>query len=368
MKIPIVLICLLAAQLISAGPLGNRPGRYSFNFQSTYFSTTANYDSNGEITDLAPGNSYDYFLLQPELRYDYSNRWSFFSNLYIPYVKSDDGSFNRESFNVTDISAGADFMLYNKSFRVLPSFELKVPLSSIAPNTDESFASEGVVEAISKIYLARDFGIFYGFTSLGFDYRMDGRSSLLTYAATIIHQRNRWAFSIGISGFNSVTDDEHKSNPSERSNITDNVNGGSLKFYSVNPSYLEFKSWLAYYLERQIFIKFKANAGINGKNYAHANYFGFDISYSFGGEKLRKLPKLRKEKEFKYNEKNFNIQYEYDEDEDVFDDNYYIKRRQEVQNKPSLNRSSRNYESGLKIEMKPKPKHKKRHKKRRKRK
>ena len=74
-------------------------------------------------------------------------------------------------------------------------------------------------------------------------------------------------------------DDELIANPDDRSNRTDNLNGGSKKFYSVNPTETNLKAWLGARVAKNFIIYLKYKKSINGANSANGQSIMAEIKW-----------------------------------------------------------------------------------------
>ena len=89
-------------------------------------------------------------------------------------------------------------------------------------------------------------------------------------------------------GFQSISDDTDKDFPYIRQLLNSKVNGGSFKFYGVNPSVISVEGLWFLKLQRQWQIQFNAGMDLGGQSYSKGLFGGLTLILDWG-EKQRSL-------------------------------------------------------------------------------
>ena len=252
-----------------------RPQRFDLSVDTQFYKSTANFDSGGEKTDLPFENSYQLIDVSPQLR------WGMFRDLgvrlggNIGTSESVDPINTRNNSTFNRIDVGADYQLLNfESFQTIIDFEYSHPMEKIETNTDSSLNSNGATEIKPTVIMRMDVGSFYPFAYLGGNIRGEGLSTLLTYGVGGEFRFSELGLGAALDGFSSVKDDEFTNSATRRDIITTRVNGGSKKFYSINPNGLAAEIFLNFAMTD--WMKFKAYGGadVTGSNTSQGFFVG----------------------------------------------------------------------------------------------
>ena len=305
-----------------------RPQRFDLAVDTQFYKTTANFDSGGEKVDLAFENSFQIIDVTPQLR------WGMFRDLGVriggnigtsesvdPINTRNNSTFNRVDF-------GADYQLLNyESFQTIVDFEYSHPVEKIETTTDSSLNSNGASEIKPTVIMRADLGSFYPYAYLGGNIRSEGLSTLLTYGVGGEFRFSELGLGAVLEGFSTVKDDEFTNSASRRDLITTRVNGGSKKFYSINPNSLAAELFLNFAMTE--WIKFKAYGGtdVTGSNTSQGFFVGgaltFSLDYGDGSDDLeeqRVMRRSQRTKKVKAKPTNNNFQ---ESTEDGVDQNYF---------------------------------------------
>ncbi|MES2802763.1 MAG: hypothetical protein V4654_09750 [Bdellovibrionota bacterium] len=304
-----------------------RPQRFDLAVDTQFYKTTANFDSGGEKTDLAFENSFQIVDVSPQLR------WGMFRDLGVRLggnVGSSESvdpinTRNNSTFNRLDV--GADYRLLNyESFQTILDFEYSHAIEKVQTATDSSLNSNGASEIKSTLIMRLDLGSFYPYTYIGANIRSEGLSTLLTYGVGGEFRFSELGLGAVVEGFSSVKDDEFTNSASRRDLITTRVNGGSRKFYSINPNALAAEVFLNFAMTE--WIKFKAYGGadVTGSNTSQGFFVGgaltFTLDYGSGGDDLEEQRVIRRSQRAKKVKKPVDNSFKESTDDGV-DQNYF---------------------------------------------
>ncbi|MCB0384252.1 MAG: hypothetical protein KDD43_02575, partial [Bdellovibrionales bacterium] len=139
---------------------------------------------------------------------------------------------------LTDVMLGYQFFWMAKPFKLKPEVFVSYPVKTVEETTDEVVAGEGVPTAKFGLWVQKKWLTLDNYGYLGVNYRAEGRSSLAEYVLGTKKDLEGLEFGAEVRGYESVTDDEFTDTPTKRTAVVNKVNGGSLKFYGINPSLL----------------------------------------------------------------------------------------------------------------------------------
>lgn len=204
--------------------------------ESSYDTTTANYDTDGSGY-VALGNGRSYKVFQGRLGGEHwlTEDFSVFAQIGGARSESNDGNFTRTNTSATDLMGGLRYVFGRTPFPVLAEISLAYPFNRVDEYTDDTLTGEGTMKIDSAIWVEFWLSSFRPYGRLGFLYQDGGRSSpaeVLLGAAF-----DPEGFSIGSEFYYSKTllEDEFTDTRVRRDTVTTRVDGGSWKYYSVNP-------------------------------------------------------------------------------------------------------------------------------------
>lgn len=261
-----------------------RRGTYDFGFETRYEKTTANYLSSGNTYRALPyDQSLELFNYNLKVKYDLSRRSSWYSSLGIASATSMGIDARRTNSGVSDATIGYIFMPYNDTFDLITDFSVLAPFNKISENTDSALNNEGVVQATALLRVQKDFSWLAGYSYIGGTYRQT-RSALLPWGVGAEVQTPEWTFGGKVFGFQSITDDADTATKTQRLIVNDRVNGGSLKFYSVNPSWIDSDAYVKFTTAGGLSFAGDVGTTISGSSYAAGMHFGIGVYYAWDSE------------------------------------------------------------------------------------
>lgn len=315
--LPFQLCALLVAVLpnsIQADPILFRPDTHRVTVKTSFFDSDANFDaSDGTFERLGGSKYFKVFNLGVLWDQVVSKRGAWRFGLTGSQAESFDGSFVRKNSALTEVMLGYQYFFKAKPIKMKPEIFVIYPVKSVDETTDEVIPSEGAPIAKFGMWFQKRWLSLDNYAYLGFTHRAEGRSSLAEYTLGTKKDMDGIELGAEVSGFESVTDDEFTDIPTQRSAITDAVNGGSRKFFSVNPSLLTTK----FYLNLQVSDAFSLEGGygidIQGKNVGKGNTIYFNLVWDLSASH-QEFTKSRRKKVRNQDLEKFNVEAtEYDE-------------------------------------------------------
>lgn len=278
--------------------MGYKEGRWIFKAKESYFSSNSNYNRAGEEVSLPSNGYFQTFTSSFSLTHDVSKRLSLYTIFDAVYGKSRDAQFERTRFIPTEIKFGGDFLLTKIWFNVVPEAQLTIPITTVSDTTDEVILNEGAVETKLGLYLSKHTKWLSGYAYGGYIYRSDGRSSLFSYDFQLLKSLNTVQIAAGLWGYYSLTDDIYILETQRRDVVTSRVNGGSLRFYSVNPNITEIGGSIGFPLFDGIFSRLGLSTTMAGERTAAGSTIWATLSYTFGSTTKSPMYQEQKREDF----------------------------------------------------------------------
>lgn len=258
-----------------------RSQRFDFAVDGQFYKSTANFDSGGEKVDLAFENSYQIIDVNPQLRWGMFRDFGVRVGGNVATAESVDPLNTRTNSTLNRLDFGADYRLLNyESFQTLLDFEYSHSLEKISTTTDDVLNSNGATEIKPSLILRADFGSFYPYAYLGGNIRSEGLSTLVTYGGGGEFRFSELGFGAALDGFSSVKDDDYTNSATRRDTVTTRVNGGSKRFYSINPNALSAELFLNFAMTNYIKLKAYGGADITGSNYSQGFFAGATLTFT----------------------------------------------------------------------------------------
>lgn len=305
--------------------------------KTSYFSTNSNYTNSGSTQKLAGDSYYDHYLTNLSVSHDLTPSFSAYGILDGVYAKSQDRSFQRTRVAPSDIKLGFDFNLVDGPIGFVPEAQVTIPLSQVSESTDEVIVSEGALEGKVGSYISAHFDWLSGYAYAGYLYRSGGRSSLLPYEIQAVKDFDGPQVSIGVWGYQTLAQDTYTDSRAQRDVVTARVNGGSFRFYSINPSLTEAGFSFGLPFSDTYFVRLGAQTTIRGQNTASGSTLWLSLSTSFGSSKREVYRQRAKEEQKKQEKKKKDFIPESYDDENLF--------QQELERKPEPVKAPPNIET-----------------------
>ncbi len=257
-----------------------------------FYSTNENFDSNSSVAGLNSGHSYLLIDIPFGIRYAIAPLWSFEAELKASYAQSKSSDVftggERTNSEINEARFSTDMLVETNGFDLIPEFEVIFPLKKNSASTDTVMINEGVQQMTGKLHLQTEFGQSDFFSYIGYQIRDSGRSDLVPWSVGMGWNRQGSLLGFRVFGFQSISDDTDKANPFTREALNNKVNGGSLKFYSVNPSVISTEALWFFKLQKQWQFQFNLGLDLAGQRYSKGLFGGLNLVLDWG-EKQRSL-------------------------------------------------------------------------------
>ena len=253
---------------------------YLFDF----YSTEANYNTLEEEESLGTGKFYELYTQRLDLYYRYNKNWRVLIGSELNYARSSDNLDERSNFLPNNLNLGAEWGMRTKYGNFSIGNNNYFSLFNVDANTDEALVGEGAslihLYGMYQLQIGNRLGLH---TKIGYMSRTDGRSDLSTYEANLRLITMPLILAIGVEAYTSITDDELVNSQITRDNVTENVNGGSYHFYSVNPSRMDLVLWGNYAFSESVAARIGYKSSLSGNNTSKGSSIFFNFYVNFGG-------------------------------------------------------------------------------------
>lgn len=251
--------------------------------EASYFNTTSNYDaSGGSFTELDNGRYYRLIQTQMGGEYYFIPHASLVGQFGFARAESSDGTFTRSRSQPTEVLLGGRYAWAEDYYHLIPEFLFTYPLNRVDVGADDVLTGEGAMQFQAGAWLEAKFGVMVPYGYIGYNYLDGGRASHVAYNIGLAYRPPGWNFAVESFGIQRVGEDENTSLPAVRNALTTQVDGGSMKFYAVNPNF-----WAARVIgEADLGQSFRLGASfdhtLNGANTARGWTALVRLEYAFG--------------------------------------------------------------------------------------
>jgi hypothetical protein len=276
-------LCLISQNGYSFNKLKTyEPRTFEMSGGATYFETTSNFNDVGSKVNLISSNKYALLDMFLETRYVFKDLWSVRAKAFISNAESKNTDFNRSNSTLNTLEASGDWMVYRGFMDVIPELTMRYSLDQISNTQDSVITNEGVLEIIAMLKAQNNYQWFSYYAGGGYDFRSE-RSSVMPWYVGGGMQWKHSFFGLELNGFQTITDDSDKGTTNEaiRNTLIQRVDGGSYRFYSVNPSHIQVQANLDVGFSSGFVVKTYIANSISGQNYANGLTMGIALNLLF---------------------------------------------------------------------------------------
>lgn len=288
-----LLSCLLLSEAGAAGWGSRRfeKGEFAVGADSRYFFTDSNYTSSGGQQSLPSSGTYQHIDVDLEGRFILTNSWALSAGMDIGNAESNGADALRSNSSLTGAFLGVEWNWATEYIDLIPTLEVSFPFEKISSTQDAVMNSEGVSENRLLLRFQSEFEGFNLFGMLGHVQRGGGRSTLMPWSAGVEFMTTSFRFGGVVHGFQSTSDDaDAGSSDGElaRTTTSNRVNGGSLRYYAINPSLVDLDGFVVFELGRPWALTLHGGLTLAGQNTAAGYHGGAGLSYTFNTKPVRR--------------------------------------------------------------------------------
>ena len=257
-------------------------GRWDFTTGIDFMKTEHNYEVDGGSFEKLQNSHY-----YQTTNFDLGARWNaisnaaFYTQLKMTMAESEDFNIIRTNSGLNELKIGSDFLLTEAYFDIIPEIYFIYPFARVDKSADDVLLGEGAMELTAKLWVQKNWSSIFAYAMGGLTYRDEGRAMLLPYSVGLEWDNSILDIGGEVGGFFRLNNDDETDNRIIRTAVTNKVNGGSLKYYSVNPSLLEAKVWLNMDFSQEFSLRGGLAQTLNGESSAAGMTFFALLTYGF---------------------------------------------------------------------------------------
>lgn len=260
------------------------PGDWDLRVGGGYFTTDTNYVNSGQTSKLVNGGSLSLFSGEVYTRFVFSPELAFFGNLEMADAESKGNGINKSFMGITSAKGGVEYRFaVSRGVDLIPEFSFSVPFTKINMDQDTAINSEGVNQTFFNLNAQTVVTNFRLIGSAGYLMRAS-RSTLAPWSVALEMPFTTSVFGARIFGYESIGKDPDTGGTNETTrNITNlRVNGGSLKFYSINPALIDSEVYVSFNIAQSMRLGLAGGLTLNGANNASGYHVDAALTYRFG--------------------------------------------------------------------------------------
>ncbi len=207
-------------------------GEFEIKGEFNYFSTSSNYNPDGGKMTLPNGSKLTQMMGLGEFIFDWTNEWRFTAGASAGQAAVD----SHTNSGLNEMWVGGQYWYELDAFDLVPEADLVYPGFRVKTESNDPLLGEGALRLKGGAWAIYQWDDFRPFGFLGYEYRDEGRSSLLNYKAGLQYaQSSAWWMQAELRGSSSMTNDSDTDNVGRDVYLT-RVQGGSYRDYSLTPS------------------------------------------------------------------------------------------------------------------------------------
>jgi hypothetical protein len=245
-------------------PFQWRANSWGISSYNEYFMTNANFDkTRGSFINLPASNTFSSFETTMRGRFAFTSDLSVFGGLAGAHSMASDAKTDKTTTGIDHALIGADYLLWQKGFRVIPEISAGVALSNNNVGQATPMIGDGVNYGRVGIFVFKPFRRLILNSYLGFHVPAEGLAKRFLYQfSTEFNLSQIFSLGAGINGYETVMGDTGTEADRTRTTLTGNA--GSNRFWAFDPSMLEARVWIGYKPRRGMAIRLGYGNEITG--------------------------------------------------------------------------------------------------------
>jgi hypothetical protein len=228
---------------IFAEPIPPHVGEWTFTDYASYFKSTGNFvTSNTSSTDLLNGAYFSAIDDTLTVSYDAFPSLRFSANLGYASTTAADNLTSFTGQGLSEGGLGVQYWFRDKRWAIVPTLNGEFPFYRNTYIQTTSLLGNGTVWMEGGIWGLLYYHPVTAYAYIGYRYQDSGLAGWLTNDLGASYRLDTARIRIGVRGETTVTNDNDTINPNDiflRNNLISNVDRGSLKYYSINPTVWE---------------------------------------------------------------------------------------------------------------------------------
>ena len=251
------------------------------------FNTKSNYNSKGNEQDLLTNRSYKLMSGRVWGAFDWDERLrAYVSTGYAQATSSNGFSTGEQTGSgMTDVEVKAYWEAGFRPWFFRPFGRFVYPMQRVSLGTRTPIYAEGAMEVEAGGRMGYDWNGITPYAQVSLRYMDEGRATLLPWSLGAQVKYNFLLAGLELYGQEVLKKDSKSDDPRDKQFVTDFSNGGSYKFYAVDPSYYEVRAYVGADVLNQLILRLGYGQTLLGKNAAAGQTILLSLEYRFGEEK-----------------------------------------------------------------------------------
>lgn len=244
-----------------------------------HFTTTENYISDGSKQPLGGDLAFNTTAVNFVGTYIFPMAIS--TSLGLQYARSESTGIieDRTNAELNEFFLRGRKLFAVGSFRMVPEVVTAFATNEIDEFQDQTTTSDGVNRYQIGGHLSYSAMKLRLYAYGGYMIRTEGHSDLLPWHLGAGLRTRPVALTFELGGYRSISDDDYTDTPFRRDDLTDLVNAGSRRFYSINPDLTEVRGHVTYELPAGLALTGGVAQTLAGTNTAHGQTYTVGLSW-----------------------------------------------------------------------------------------
>jgi hypothetical protein len=258
-------------------------------YRGEYFQSDTNLSDDKGDTDKLPFNqSYSNFGHRLEIGYTFQRPFRLALGGIYSFAQSKGVVEDRNNSKFNTLLLNSQYYAEFGKLLFVPDARIEFSTEDIEPLQDEVFTSEGSSHYQVGAWVKYPFWKLDNWLYLGYRMQEDDKADLLLLRLGTRWYLGSWHILGELSNQTPVVKDAFTDFPTVRTNVNTNVAGGSLRYNSVNPEYLEAELQLGYRIRQGMEVSGGLAHTVTGKNtaYGWTALVQFKMDYRLDDEPL----------------------------------------------------------------------------------
>lgn len=260
---------------------------FQLGVESQMFNTKSNYNGKGNEQDLLANRSYKLMSGRIWAAMDWQEQMRIYASAGYAQATSSNGITDGEQTGsgLTDVEARAYWESGFRPWIFRPYGRFAFPIQRVGLNTRTPIYAEGAMQFEGGARLGYEWKGLSPYLQAGLLYQDEGRASLLPWHLGV--QYNYKAFLAGFEfyGQEVLKKDSKSDDPRDKQTVVDYADGGSYKFYYIDPAYYEARAYVGANILNKVEIRLGLGQTLMGKNSAAGQTYLLSAVFNFGVEK-----------------------------------------------------------------------------------
>lgn len=223
----------ISFECFAQAPSAPRENRYEIRGEFSYFTSESNYGSGAQVPD---DGSFTNALTSTQVLFDLNPDLRLYGGAVYGWTEADDGYESRTHSGFSEVSLGTQYWFRLPLVYLVPQGDFTAPTFRVDEYSDDPLIGEGAMKVRAGGWAIFRLGLVRPFVYAGFEYRDEGRSHLLPYRVGLQFKQKMFWLQGEYRGHQTVMDDENSDLRQDRDLYLHQVNGGSYRYYAINPS------------------------------------------------------------------------------------------------------------------------------------